>query len=67
MNRKTLANDCYYMTTHGGYVLTFATRVAVGIPDLSWSEFRRVLLDNGGFCGYAESVVQRAFERGRNR
>lgn len=66
MTRKTLADDCYRMATKGGYVLAFATCVAAEIADLTWEQFRLVLLANGhGFCGYAESVVQRAFERGR--
>ena len=66
MTRTTLPEDCYRMATKGGYVLAFATRVAVAIPDLSWNELRRCLQANGfGFCGYAEEVVQRAFERGR--
>jgi hypothetical protein len=66
MTKQTLPNDCYRMATRGGYVLAFATRVAVAIPDLTWPQFRNVLLANGhGFCGYAEVVVQRAFERGR--
>lgn len=63
---EVLAHRCHYMATHGGYVLAFSTSVAVEYPDLSWQVFRRLLLANGhGFCGYAEDVVRRAFERGR--
>ena len=66
MNRNTLADDCYRMATKGGYVLAFATRVAASIADLTWEQFRIVLLSNGhGFCGYPEIAVRRAFERGR--
>ena len=66
MTRKTLPEDCYRMATKGGYILAFATSVAVSIPDLSWAEFANALRNNGfGFCGYAEEVVQRAFQRGR--
>lgn len=66
MTRQTLANDCYRMATKGGYILAFSTRVAVSIPDLTWAEFAAALRNNGfGFCGYAEEVVRRAFERGR--
>lgn len=66
MTRLTLANDCYNMGTKGGYVLAFSTAVAVDIPDLTWEEYRNVLRANGhGFCGYAESAVRRAFERGK--
>lgn len=66
MTRQTLADACYRMATKGGYVLAFSTSVAASIPDLTWDQYRLVLLANGnGFCGYAESVVHRAFERGR--
>ena len=66
MTRKTLPGDCYRMATHGGYVLAFATRVAAEIADLTWEQFRLILLANGhGCCGYAEAAVRRAFERGR--
>lgn len=64
MNRQNLADSVYRMATRGGYVLAFSKRVAVDIPDLTWMEYRNVLLNNGhGFCGYAEIVVQRAFGR----
>ena len=66
MTRNTLPEDCYRMATRGGYVLAFATRVAVSIPDLTWSELRNALKNNGyGFCGYAEEAVYNAFMRGR--
>jgi hypothetical protein len=66
MTRQTLADACYRMATHGGYVLAFSTSVAASNPNLTWDQYRLVLLSNGhGFCGYAESVVRRAFERGR--
>jgi len=65
-DRKSLAEACYRMGTHGGYVLAFSTSIAAQNPELSWPEFRAILLDNGhGFCGHAEIVVRRAFERGR--
>lgn len=66
MTKQDLPDACYRMATKGGYVLAFATRVAVSIPDLTWEHFRNVLLANGhGYCGYAEIVVRRAFEAGR--
>lgn len=66
ITRKTLPDDCYRMATKGGYVLEFSTHVAATIKDLTWEQFRAVLLANGhGFCGYAETVVKRAFERGK--
>lgn len=68
MTRQTLPDDCYRMATKSGYVLAFSARVAASITDLTWNEYRRVLLANGhGFCGYAEAVVRRAFERGREQ
>jgi hypothetical protein len=66
MTHKNLADACYRMATKGGYVLAFSTGIAASNPDLTWEQFRNVLLANGnGFCGYAEIVVRRAFERGR--
>jgi hypothetical protein len=54
------------MATRGGYVLAFSTRMAAQHQELTWEQFRNVLLANGhGFCGYAESAVRRAFENGR--
>jgi hypothetical protein len=51
------------MATKGGYVLAFSKRVAADMPELTWQQYRNVLLANGhGFCGYAEIVVKRAFE-----
>lgn len=62
--RQNLAEACYRMGTRGGYVLAFSKLVAHYIPDLTWNEYRNVLLANGhGFCGYAEEVVRRAFGR----
>jgi hypothetical protein len=63
-NRQNLAEACYRMATRGGYVLAFSKRVAADMPDLTWNEYRNVLLANGhGFCGYAEVVVKNAFGR----
>lgn len=65
-NMQNLPEACYRMATKGGYVLAFSTRVGADMPELTWNQFRNVLLANGhGFCGYAEIVVQRAFEKGR--
>lgn len=63
LNRSNLADATYRMATKGGYVLAFVRRVAADIPDMTWTELRNVLLNNGhGFCGYAEIVVKRNFE-----
>lgn len=62
-NMQNLPEACYRMATKGGYVLAFSKRVAADMPELTWQQFRNVLLANGhGFCGYAEIVVKRAFE-----
>lgn len=63
---KALADACFHMATHGGYVLAFASRIAVANPSLTWAQFRSVLLANGhAYCGYPEIAVRRAFEGAR--
>lgn len=63
-NMQNLPAACYRMATKGGYVLAFSARVAADMPELTWAQYRNVLLANGhGFCGYAEEVVKNNFEK----
>jgi hypothetical protein len=63
-NLQNLPAAVCSMARHGGYVLAFSKRVATDMPELTWTQYRNVLLANGhGFCGYAESVVRNAFGR----
>jgi hypothetical protein len=63
MTRMTLSEDIFQMNRRGGYILAFSRSVAAEIPDLSWNEYRNALVMNGTFCGYADSVVRKAFGR----
>lgn len=66
MNYRDLNDQCYRMSIKGGYVLAFATAISAKNPGLDWQSFRNALLNNGhGFCGYAESAIKHAFDKGR--
>jgi hypothetical protein len=63
VTRETLSNDIFRMARAGGYVFIFSGRVARAIPDMTWEEYRAKLADNGGFCGYADAAIRKAFGR----
>lgn len=61
---ETLGSAIFDMNRGGGYILAFSARIGRELPELTWPVYRAALLANGTFCGYAESSIRQAFEKG---